>query len=78
MAGPHGLTALGVAAHESHEDIVELLQSMKLSQSSTTSPVRTTTDIVSNVDNEAMAILNQAPQHVRSSHQSRTPRVRAL
>ena len=55
-----GLTALDMAANRGHEDIVDLLQAIELSQSSTTSPVLTANEIAGNVDNEAMALVNRA------------------
>ena len=44
--------------------IVDLLQAVKLSQSSTTSPVLTADEIASNVDNETMALLNRAMEQM--------------
>ena len=65
MVGPEGLTALDVAACEGHEDIVHLIQTVKLGgQSSTTSPVLTATEIATNVDNEAMSVLNKAMKNM--------------
>ena len=55
-----GLTALDLAACSGHDDIVDLIQAIELSQSSSTSPVRTATEITANVDNEALASLYQA------------------
>ena len=55
-----GLTALDMAACEGHDDIVDLIQTIELSQSSSTSPVLTATEIATNVDNKALANLYQA------------------
>ena len=60
IVGPGGLTALKVAADRGHKDIVVFLQTMELSQSSTTSPVLTANEIANNVDNEAMTLINRA------------------
>ena len=62
--GSHGLTALGIAAKRGHNDIVDFLQAIKLSRSSTTTPVLTANEISSNVDNKTMAILNQAMEQM--------------
>ena len=48
-----GVTALDMAACQGHDDIVGLIQAIKLSQSSSTSPVLTVTEIATNVDNKA-------------------------
>ena len=55
-----GLTALDMAACNGHDDIVDLIQTIELSQSSSTSPVLTATEIAANVDNKALASLYQA------------------
>ena len=60
IVGPEGLTALDMAAPSSHDDIVDLIQAVQLSQSSTTSPVLTATEISTSVDNKTMTILNKA------------------
>ena len=49
-----------MAADRGHKDIVVFLQTMELSQSSTTSPVLTANEIANNVDNEAMTLINRA------------------
>ena len=64
MVESQGLTALEVAANRGHQDIVDLLQTMKISQSSTTSPVLTADEIASNVDNETMALINRAMEQM--------------
>ena len=60
IVGPEGLTALDMAASSGHDDIVDLIQAVQLSQSSTTSSALTVTEISSCVDNKTMAILNKA------------------
>ena len=55
-----GVTALDLAACEGHDDIVDLIQTFELSQSSSTSPVLTATEMATNVDNEALASFYQA------------------
>ena len=55
-----GLTALDMAACEGHDDIVDVIHAVELSQSSSTSPVLTATEIAINVDNKALASLYQA------------------
>ena len=60
IVGPEGLTALDMAASSGHDDVVDLIQAVQLSQSSTTSPVLTATEISTSVDNKTMAILNKA------------------
>ena len=60
----YGLTALDMAAKAGHENIVELLQTAQLSQSSTTSPVLTADEIASNVDNKTMALINRAMEQM--------------
>ena len=59
-----GLTAQEAAARGGHEDIVDLLEAMKLSQSSTTSPALTANEIASKVfiDNRTMTLLNKAKE----------------
>ena len=57
---PGGPTALDVAAFGGHEDIVDLIHAVELSQSSSTSPVLTSKKIAANVDIAAMSILNKA------------------
>ena len=57
---PGGLTALDMAAFSGHEDIVDLIHAVELSQSSSTSPVPTAGQIAANVDNETLNILNRA------------------
>ena len=54
-----GLSALHYAAFLGHEDIVQLLQAVELSQSSATSPVRTTNEIASTVSDEAMSLMDK-------------------
>ena len=54
-----GLTALDMAACKGHNDIVDLIQTIELSQSSSTSPVLTATKIATNVDNKALVSLYQ-------------------
>ena len=49
-----GLSALNMAACKGHDDIVDLIQVIELSQSSSTSPVLTATEIATNVDNKAL------------------------
>ena len=61
---PDRLTALDVAASNGHEDIVDLIHAVELSQSSSTSPVLTVSEIAANVDNEAMSILNKAIEKI--------------
>ena len=61
IKGPNGLTAIDVAAQTGYNEIVELLQSITLSQSSTSSGVHPAASyIAGNVDNKAMSLLNQA------------------
>ena len=50
-----GLTALDFAASSGHEDIIDLLQAIKLSQSSTTA---------TNIDNKAMNALNLSKEEI--------------
>ena len=47
-----GLTALDIAVSKGHDDIIDLIQAIDLSQSSTTSPVLTATEIATTIDNE--------------------------
>ena len=54
-----GLTAFDVAASKGHEDIVNLIHAVDISQSSSTWPVLTTSEIAANVDNKALKILNK-------------------
>ena len=49
-----GLTPLEVAAAYGHQDIVDLIYAVELSQSSSTSPVLTASEIAANVDNETL------------------------
>ena len=60
IVGPEGLIALDMAASSGHDDIVDLIQAVQLSQSSTTSPVLTATEISTSIDNKTMAIVNKA------------------
>ena len=60
MVEEQGLTALDIAVFQGHNDIVGLIQAIDLSQFSTTSPVLTSTEIATTIDNEAMASLNKA------------------
>ena len=60
MVDSRELTALDIAVFGIHHDIIDLIQAIDLSQSSTTSPVLTATEIATTIDNEAMASLNQA------------------
>ena len=60
MVDSRGLTALDIAVSSGHDDIIDLIQAIKLSQSSTTSPVLTATEIATTIDNKAMASLNKA------------------
>ena len=55
---PGGLTALDIAAAFGHENIVDLIHALKLSQSSSTSPVLTASEIAAKVDNETLNVLN--------------------
>ena len=55
-----GLSALHVAAICGHEEIVQLIQAVELSQSSSISPVLTTNEIASNVSNESLSVLNES------------------
>ena len=56
-----GLTALDIAVSKGHDDIIDLIQAIdQASQSSTTSPVLTATEIATTINNEAMASLNKA------------------
>ena len=65
IVGPQGKTVLDMAAYLNLEDIVDLLQAVKLSQSSTTSqPVLSANEIASNVDNETMALINRAMEQM--------------
>ena len=64
MLSYDGLTALNIAAFLGHDDIVNLIQAIELSQSSSTSPVLTATEIVANVDNKALASLYQAMEEM--------------
>ena len=45
MVDSQGLNALDIAVSEGHDDIIDLIQAIDLSQSSTTSPVLTATEI---------------------------------
>ena len=58
--GPQGITALDFAAKRGHNNIVDFLQAIKLSRSSTTTPVLTANEIASKVDNKTMALVNRA------------------
>ena len=60
IVGPERLTALDMAASSGHDGIVDLIQAVQLSQSSTTSPVLTATEISTSIDNKTMAIVNKA------------------
>ena len=62
MVDSQGLTALDIAVSKGHDDIIDLIQAIDLSQSSTTSesPVLTATEIATSIDNEAMASLHKA------------------
>ena len=55
----NGLTALDMAACKGHDDIVDLIHAIELSQSSSTSPVLTATEIATNVDNKVKACIKQ-------------------
>ena len=59
---PDGLTAVDMAASKGHEDIVDLIHAVELSQSSSSSsvPALTADEIAANLDNEALNILNKA------------------
>ena len=61
-----GLTAQEAAAREGHEDIVDMLEAIKLSQSSTTSPALTANEIASKVfiDNRTLTLLNEAKEEM--------------
>ena len=52
MVDSQGLTALDIAVSNGHDDIIDLIQAIDLSQSSTTSPVLTATEIATTIDNE--------------------------
>ena len=43
-----------MAASNGHEDIVDLIHAVELSQSSSTSPVLTASEIAANADNETL------------------------
>ena len=60
MVHSQGLTAFDIAVFKGHDDIIDLIQAIDLSQSSTTSPVLTATEIATTIDNEAMASLIKA------------------
>ena len=60
MVDSQELAALDIAVSKGHNDIIDLIQAIDLSQSSTTSPVLTATEIATTIDNEAMASLNKA------------------
>ena len=62
--GPATLTSLDMAADRGHEDIVDFLQAIKLSQSSSTTSVFTASEIASNADNETMALLNRIKEQM--------------
>ena len=59
MLPSSGITALHMAAFLGLEDIVDLLQAVKLSQSSSTSNVLTAAEVVADVDNEALSAFNR-------------------
>ena len=61
-----GLTAPKIAADRGHKNIVDLLEAIKLSQSSTTSPALTANEISSKVfiDNKTMSLLNKANEEM--------------
>ena len=61
-----GLTAQEAAARGGHEDIVDLLEAIKLSQSSSTSPALTANEIASKVfiDNRTMILLNKTKEEM--------------
>ena len=63
-ADPSIVGLQGLTVTNCHKDIVDLLQAMELSQSSTSSPVLTANEIASNVDNEAMAVINRAMEQL--------------
>ena len=54
-----GITALHLAACFGFVDIVDLIQAVKLSQSSSTSNVLTAAEVAADVDNEALSVLNR-------------------
>ena len=54
------VTALDIAASNGHDDIVDLIHAVELSQSSSTSPFLTASEIAANVDNKTLNILNKA------------------
>ena len=56
----HGLTAYDLAAYNGHEDIVDLIHAVELSQSSSASPVLTASEIAAIVYNERLNVLNGA------------------
>ena len=59
MLPTSGITALHLAACFGLEDIVDLIQAVKLSQSSSTSNVLTAAELAADVDNEALSVLNR-------------------
>ena len=59
MLPSSGITALHTAAFLGLEDIVDLLQAVKLSQSSSTSNVLTAAELAADVDNEALSAFNR-------------------
>ena len=59
MLPSSGITALHTAAFLGLEDIVDLLQAVKLSQSSSTSNVLTAAEVAADVDNEALSAFNR-------------------
>ena len=54
-----GITALHLAACFGFEDIVDLIQAVKLSQSTSTSNVLTAAEVAADVDNEALSVINR-------------------